>query len=205
MSSTSAVVASEVESLTNEQSGISQEIDIAFYGSADQPGFKIQVAIFNLVNQGFSLKSASAETIEEILTGGAIISDPLAFAAISERKQLTIDFVHFIAQLTSPLDATKEAIQNNPQQLEDIITLGITLYPQNARDILNAATMTGEISINDAFLIAIGAGLDPTLIASSTAAGGIEGTTIPLFSVTPLGSGIGAGGTGGGDTTASTN
>lgn len=179
-------------------------IEYSFYGTPDQPGYQIQVAIFNRVEQGFALEQAAQQTIKDIVDSNNIISDALAMAAIYERPSLAEAFVLQIAQSTQLLEATKLTMENNPGQLNSIIGLGVTLYPEFTRDIITAAALTGEVSEEDAILVAIAAGADPTLLALSTAAGSnVPG--LASFSAVPLGSGIGAGGTGGGDTTASTN
>ena len=67
--------------------------------------------------------------------------------------------------------------------------------------VVYAAFMTGEMDTDQALLDAIIAGADPTAVGEATAAGG---PVIPLLSA-PVGVGVGAGGTGGGDITASTN
>lgn len=181
-----------------------QKIAYNFYGTPDQPGYQIQVAIFELFEQGVPLDQAAQQIIALVIDQNQVIRDALAMAAVTEQPDLSVAFVYDISQLTALIDATKRTMEEHPGQLSSIISLGVTLYPDYTRDIIAAAALTGEMTEEDAILVAVAAGADPTLLASSTAAG-TDGPGLSPFSATPLGSGVGAGGTGGGDTTASTN
>ena len=97
-------------------------------------------------------------------------------------------------------DTTKGSIETFPGDAANVVQLAVTLYPSFAQEVIDSAITTGEIEPNDALLAAIAAGADPTSVSSATAAGGnVE------VAGTPAGTGVGAGGAGGGDTTASTN
>lgn len=181
-----------------------QKTEYTFYGTPDQPGYQIQSAIFALFEQGVPLEQAAQQVIDLAISQNQIIRDALAMAAIAEQPNLSVQFVLDIAQLKALIDASKRTMENNPGQLTSIISLGVSLYPDFTRDFITAAALTGEMTEEDAILLAIAAGADPTLLASSTAAGS-DGPGLSAFAAAPLGSGIGAGGTGGGDTTASTN
>jgi len=211
---TVAVVRPAVKTLTvNQPTTVTQEgqtpqllqnTAYIFYGTPDQPGYQIQTAIFALFDQGIPMEQAAQQVIELVINQNQIIRDALAMAAVAEQPSLSVEFVLDIAQLTALIDATKRVMEDNPGQLSSIISLGVTLYPDYTKDIIAAAALTGEMTEEDAILVAIGAGADPTLLASSTAAGS-DGPGLSAFAAVPLGSGIGAGGTGGGDTTASSN
>lgn len=180
------------------------KIAYTFYGTPDQPGYQIQTAIFSLFDQGIPLDEAAQHVIDLVINQNQVIRDALSMAAVARQPNLSIALVLDIAQLTALIDATKQTMEDNPGQLSSIISLGVTLYPDFTRDIITAASLTGEMTEEDAILLAIAAGADPTLLASRTAAG-TDGPGLSAFAATPLGSGVGAGGTGGGDTTASTN
>lgn len=173
------------------------------YGNPQQPGYQIQMAIYQMMRSGVTVNEAVLDVINRVVSENGVISDAVAATAVANDIKLSQDFVLDIAQLTALIDATKKTIVDNPEKLNEIVSLGVALYPMYAQDIITAASLTGEISEDDAVLLAIAAGADPTTITSATAAAAAGG--VPALAATPLGSGIGAGGTGGGDTTASTN
>lgn len=173
----------------------------SFYGTPDQPGYQIQRAIFDLFDTGVDLQLATERIVADVIDNAAVISDQIAMVTMADRPALAKQFVYVIAQYTQLGEATKQSILEAPESIDDIITLGVALYPDSVQEIITAATMTGEITEPQAILVALAAGADPTLIGATAA--GADG--ISTFAAAPLGSGIGAGGTGGGDTTASSN
>jgi hypothetical protein len=180
--------------------------DLIFYGDPTQPGYQIQLTIFQLVEQGMSLDLAVNQIITQINSDDSTLIGGEAKRLIRIDTAIAILFIGEIARLNGIIDATKESIVQLPSSLQEFMNLGFVLYPDYAQDIITAATLTGEITGEEALLVAINAGVDPTTVSSATAAGGDNQTAnvfIALF--TPVGSGTGAGGAGGGDTTVSPN
>ncbi|TRY32845.1 hypothetical protein [Aliiglaciecola sp. M165] len=193
---------------------VSQPTDIAkqtdvdlseygFYGDPTQPGYQIQQQIFTLVEQGMSIVDASKVVMNEIKSDDNSIIGGESRRLLIEVGSLSDAFIEDIALVTNLSDATRVAIAEFPDSVENIVTMGVTLYPDYAQDVINAAALSGEISDADALLLAIAAGADPTTVSTATASGAAAGAIVAT--PTPLGPGIGAGGSGGGDTTASTN
>jgi hypothetical protein len=174
-----------------------------FFGDPSQPGYQVQVEIFTHVAQGMPLDEATNKVIEQILNDDDSVIGGEANRMVSLDVPVSTQFIGEISRVTNLTDATKLSIETVPDRVDDIITLGVVLYPDYAQDIINAAALTGEISEQDALVLAIAAGADPTTVSTATASGPTAGAiaAIPV----PLGSGVGAGGAGGGDTTASTN
>jgi hypothetical protein len=175
----------------------------SFYGDPTQPGYQVQLEIFTLVAQGTPLDDATNNVIERIVNDEDGMIGGEANRVVSLDVPVSTQFIGDISRVTNLTDATKLTIETVPDRVRDIITLGVVLYPDYAQDIINAAALTGEISDEEALIVAIAAGADPTTVSTATASGTGAGTiaAIPV----PLGSGVGAGGAGGGDTTASTN
>lgn len=174
-----------------------------FFGDPSQPGYQIQTEIFTHVAQGLTIEEATLKVVNQIVNDENSIVGGEANRMISLDVPISTQFIGEISRTTNLTDATKLSIETVPGSVENIISLGVVLYPDYAQDIINAAALTGEIADQDALLLAIAAGADPTTVSTATASGPAAGAiaAAPI----PLGSGVGAGGAGGGDTTASTN
>lgn len=172
-----------------------------FFGDPSQPGYQIQTEIFTHVAQGMALDDATNKVIQQIISDENSIIGGEASRRVSLDVPVSTQFIGELSRVTNLTDATKLSIESVPNRVDDIITLAVVLYPDYAQDIINAAALTGEVSEQDALVLAIAAGADPTSVSTATASGPIAIAAIPI----PLGSGVGAGGAGGGDTTASTN
>ena len=105
-----------------------------------------------------------------------------------------------MVRVNSLIDVSKTLIEENPDRVIEVITLGVVLYPDFAQEVLDGAALTGVITPDDALIAALQAGADPASVSLATASGAEVAAPID-----PIGPGVGAGGTGGGDTTASTN
>lgn len=175
----------------------------SFFGDPTQPGYQVQVEIFTLVAQGMAIDEATNKVVQQIVNDEDGMIGGEANRMVSLDVPVSTQFIGEISRVTNLTEATKLSIETVPDRVRDIITLGVVLYPDYAQDIINAAALTGEISDEEALIVAIAAGADPTTVSTATASGTATGTiaAIPV----PLGSGVGAGGAGGGDTTASTN
>lgn len=177
--------------------------DYTFFGDPSQPGYQIQTAIFDLVSKGTPLEDSTNQIIQQIANDTDSVVGGEAKRLVALYIPISTQFIGELARVTNLIYATKLSIETVPDRVKDIITIGIVLYPKHAQDIINAAVLTGEIAYQDALIVAIEAGADPTTISTAPAAG--IATNAIAAVPTPLGSGVGAGGSGGGDTTASSN
>lgn len=171
------------------------------YGNVQQPGFKLHTAVVSLMVAGEPVETASAQALNNALGDGATMLSPRARSAVLADSDVSLTFLQTMVGSNSLIDTTKATIESYPDNAVTVVTLAVTLYPDFAQEIIDAAALTGEIDPNDALLAALSAGADPTTVSAATAAG----TGAVAIAAAPLGAGIGAGGTGGGDTTASTN
>ena len=191
-----------VLSLTATSQTLSQD-DTPLFGDARQPGFVFLTAVHILLNEGQSTDDAISSLLDVIFNDqDSPYFNGESTAQLAADKSMSMHFITNMVTLNKVFDSTKSAIEAFPERASDIISIAVSMYPDYAQEIIDAAVLTGEILADDALLAAIAAGADPTAISSATAAGG---PTLAGAPATPIGAGIGAGGTGGGDTTASTN
>ena len=163
-------------------------------------GARVQQQIAELVAGGKTPEDATSETLE------TLSSNEDETLTLGE-KDVLISYIGagvvFFGQLVGGselFEATMATIEALPDQAVGVITLAVTFFPEEASEIIAAAELTGEITQEDAIAVALAAGADIEDVSAQTAAGG-EIAAVPA----PLGAGVGAGGAGGGDTTASTN
>lgn len=175
---------------------------IEIYGKSDQPGYQIQQEIKMRVKAGSVLFNACEQVMKDALTPDSALLDKMTFDVVNQRQNLSFQLIHDIAQVTQLPEAVKMSIEKSPTEAGEIIIVAISLYPESAQEIVNAATLTGHISVENALIAALSAGADPTSVSIATAAGVTADVGAPP---NPLGVGVGAGGSGGGDTTASSN
>tara|TARA_R110001632_G_scaffold207285_5_gene331390 strand:- start:49615 stop:50262 length:648 start_codon:yes stop_codon:yes gene_type:complete len=178
----------------------SPEAEIILFGDENQPGRTVHTAIVELVKGGVSLDDAVSQTLADVTKEDGALLSGAARLVVGSNKDISAHFMGNMVSFNKLTDSTKGAIEAYPGNAADVIQLAVTLYPSFAQDVIDAAIITGEIEPNDALLAAIAAGADPTTVSTATAAGG----TVDV-AATPAGTGVGAGGAGGGDTTASTN
>jgi hypothetical protein len=171
----------------------------ALFGDEQQPGNRLHQYIADLIDNGDETTQAIELAIDTSLTEESTLLDTDAKTAVALDKSLSSSFFALMVENNSLIEVTKILIEESTGIAGQIIALGTYLYPDFAQDILNGAALTGVISDDDAFAIALASGADPTTISTATAA-----AAAPVAPA-PIGAGIGAGGTGGGDTTASTN
>lgn len=170
------------------------------FGDENQPGRSIHLAIVALVNSGVAVNDAVSQTIAKVTREDDALLSGTARLVVGLNKSISVDFMRNMVNFNKLTDTTKGSIETFPSDATNVIQLAVTLYPTFAQDVIDSAITTGEIEPNDALLAAIAAGADPTSVSAATAAGGNV-----AVAGTPAGTGIGAGGAGGGDTTASTN
>ena len=170
------------------------------FGDDNQPGHTIHSAIATMIESGATLDDAVKQTIANVTREDDALISGTARLVVGLNKEISANFMRNMVDFNKLTDSTKGSIEAFPGDAGEIIRLAVTLYPSFAQEVIDSAITTGEIEPNDALLAAISAGADPTTVSAGTAAGANVAVT-----TTPAGTGVGAGGTGGGDTTASTN
>lgn len=182
-------------------SAVAQQINNAsLYGDEVQPGNRLHDVVVQLMISGRTTPQAISGAIDLSMTEEDTTLTPDAKSAIAFNVLLSNDFYREMVVVNSLIDVTKTLIEENPGKVIEVITLGVVLYPDFAQEVLDGAALTGVITPDDALIAALQAGADPASVSLATAAGAAVSEPVD-----PIGGGIGAGGTGGGDTTASTN
>ena len=172
------------------------------FGDDDQPGNKLHANIMALVDQGSQRPDAISQALDASLTDEDNTLTGEAKSAVAFDVPLANEFYFEMTDVNSLIEVTKVLVETYPDKAVQVITLGTVLYPDFAQEVFDGAALTGVMLPEDILVAVLQAGADPTTVSSATAAG----TAAPATAaVVPLGAGIGAGGTGGGDTTASTN
>lgn len=177
------------------------------FGDPTQPGYQLQQQIIDQMEQGDNFVEALSQVMNDAINPTRTILNDSAFSAVDNDFDLAVDFMQLMA-LTNELSPVVIELMNLfPEFAEQNIRLGVSLYPDYAQDVLNAAAQTATIDPDSALLAALDAGADPTDVSSAAAAGLAPAANVGIIAPTaaPLGAGIGAGGTGGGDTTTSAN
>jgi len=172
------------------------------FGNEQQPGSRMMQAINDRIIQGNAIDDSINAVIRSALYDeNSELLSALAKDAMAADLPSSVLFLQSMKQTNNLFEATKLAIESQPQAIVSLIDISVALYPDFAQDVINAAVMTGEMDPNAALIAAIAAGADPTSVSEATAVGGTVATTISG----PIGLGLGAGGAGGGDPSASTN
>ncbi|MFQ3251113.1 hypothetical protein [Glaciecola sp.] len=178
-----------------------QQINTAsLFGDEVQPGNRLHDVVVQLMERGSTTPQAISGAIDQSMTKDDTTLTPDAKSAVAFNVTLSNAFYREMVVVNSLIDVTKTLIEEYPEKVIEVITLGVVLYPDFSQEVLDGAALTGVITPDDALIAALQAGADPSRVSVATAAG----TTVSQ-PVQPVGSGVGAGGTGGGDTTASSN
>jgi hypothetical protein len=172
---------------------------VNLFGDEVQPGNRLHNVVVQLMDKGSTVPLAISIAIDSSITEEDTMLLPEAKSAIAFNLSLSNAFYREMVVVNSLIEVTKTLIEENPDSVIEVMTLGIVLYPDFAQEVLDGATLTGSINPEDAFIAALQAGADPSSISLSSARGPAPQP------IEPVGVGIGSGGTGGGDTTASTN
>lgn len=172
---------------------------VSLFGDEVQPGNRLHDVVVKLMDKGSTVPLAISGAIDSSMTQEDTTLPPEAKSAIAFNVSLSNAFYGEMVVVNSLIEVTKTLIEESPDSVIEVITLGIALYPDFAQEVLDGATLTGAINPDDAFIAALQAGADPSSISLSPARGPAPEP------IEPVGAGIGSGGTGGGDTTASTN
>lgn len=178
-----------------------QQINTAsLFGDEVQPGNRLHDVVIRLMESGSTTPQAISGAIDQSMTKDDTTLTPDAKSAVAFNVTLSNAFYREMVVVNSLIDVTKTLIEEYPDRVIEVITLGVVLYPDFSQEVLDGAALTGVITPDDALIAALQAGADPSRVSVATAAG-----TAVSQPVQPIGSGVGAGGTGGGDTTASSN
>ena len=181
---------------------VAQTAAPSLFGDNNQPGNKLHTNITAKVESGVNPSQAIIEVIESSITEDDTTLNGESKSAIAFDLPVSNQFYVEMMSTNSLIEVTKVLIESNPTKAVHIVTLGAVLYPDFAQEVFDGAALTGIMSNEDLLVVMLQAGVDPTSVSSATAAG--TGAA-PIAATVPLGAGIGAGGTGGGDTTASSN
>ena len=173
------------------------------FGDETQPGNRLHDEIVLLHENGE--QNAIAIAIEESIQGESTMLGGEAKQAIAFDIPHANFFYVNMTEFNSLIEVTKRLIESKPEMAIHTITLAVVLYPDFAQEIYDGAALTGVLNNDDLLIAMLQAGADPSTFVDATAAGISTATGPVVATIPPLGSGIGAGGTGGGDTTASTN
>lgn len=168
------------------------------FGNEQQPGYRLHVDIAVHYNDG--------EPFPIVRAIDAALEDDNTLLGVEAKQALAFNvehanaFYHSMIENNSLIEVTKRLLEVSPNMVVHTITLAVILYPDYTQEIYEGASLTGILNNDDLLVVLSQAGADPYLISDATAADGPIAESVP-----PLGAGIGAGGTGGGDITASTN
>ncbi|MDT0595955.1 hypothetical protein [Glaciecola petra] len=174
----------------------------SLFGDDEQPGNRLHEVIAAKMANGEAKNAAIVDAIKVALTDADNSLNGEAKSAVAFDIPLAEQFYVQMVDVNSLIEVTKVLIEENASKAIHVITLGTVLYPDFAQEVFDGAALSGVMAPEDILVAVLQAGADATTVSDPTAIGGDANTNI---AVTPLGAGIGAGGTGGGDTTASTN
>jgi hypothetical protein len=169
-----------------------------YFGDNKQPGNFLHSSIMSFIESGDDSHIAIEKAIKESLT------TTLADINQSENSldvALTHLFYDQMIDVNSLDNVTQILIELYPNKAVDIISLGVRLYPDFAQDVFDGAVATGVLTPEEVYASALKAGAGIRSISDTT----LVGNAAPPMAAKPLGAGIGAGGTGSGDPTASNN
>lgn len=177
-----------------------QVTSVSLFGDEVQPGNRLHDVVVQLMETGSTTPQAISGAIDQSMTEEDTTLTPDAKSAVAFNVPLSNAFYREMVVLNSLIEVTKILIEDDPEKVIEVITLGVVLYPDFAQEVLDAAALTGVISPDDALIAALQAGANPASVSLATA----SGPAVPQ-PIDPIGVGIGGGGGGGGDPTASTN
>lgn len=174
----------------------------SLFGDDNQPGNRLHEIIAGKMANGEAKDAAIVSAIEISLTDADNSLDGESKSAVAFDIPLAEQFYVEMVDVNSLIEVTKVLIEENAGKAVHVITLGTVLYPDFAQEVFDGAALSGVMAPEDILVAVLQAGADPTTVSDATATVPGDGTNV---AIAPLGAGIGAGGTGGGDTTASTN
>ncbi len=179
------------------------QIEAELFGDQNQPGNRLHTQIVEVMETGADASQAISEVIEAAVTKEARILNGEGKSAVAFNLDLSQNFYSEMISSNSLIDVVKVLSEEYSEKAVEIISLGAALYPDYVQDIYDGAVLAGVMASEDILVALLQAGADPSAVSDATAAAGNQAAG--LVNTPPLGTGVGAGGTGGGDTTASTN
>lgn len=170
---------------------------VSFAQEGSVPGLQVRNLLVTEIEEGAAVEQAASEVSQTVLSEGMFF-DAAGLSYLSENQPAYQSLVGLLNDNATGFELAIAGFTELPEQPEQVVTIAILMFPEDANEIYNIALQMQVISEEDALLAVINAGVDPSTL-NATAAGAAGNT----FS--PLGVGTGAAGAGGGDTTVSAN
>jgi hypothetical protein len=168
-----------------------QDTHNKLFGNEKQSGYLLHQSVLNLIDQGEALSLATKHVLRLAISGDNLEIPLITKQVIVENSIISHAFITAMVVQNALFSVTKSIIERYPTNTTQIIVLSVGLYPQFAQIAINAAIITGEIDSNEAVIVAISAGADPTSVSEATAAGVASAAKpIILASPAPIGAGI---------------
>jgi hypothetical protein len=181
-------------------SAIAQQVDNRYlFGDEIQPGSRLHDAVVQLMDNGSTALHAISGAIVQSMTEDDKTLPPDAKSAVAFNVPLSNEFYREMVVVNSLIEVTKTLIEERPDRVIEVITLGIVLYPDFVQEVLDGVAVTGIMTLDDAVIAALQAGANPSSVSLASASGLVARPVILI------GAGIGSGGADGGDKTASIN
>jgi hypothetical protein len=181
-------------------SAIAQQVDNRYlFGDEIQPGSRLHDAVVQLMDNGSTALHAISGAIVQSMTEDDKTLPPDAKSAVAFNVPLSNEFYREMVVVNSLIEVTKTLIEERPDRVIEVITLGIVLYPDFVQEVLDGVAVTGIMTLDDAVIAALQAGAKPSSVSLASASGLVARPVILI------GTGIGSGGADGGDKTASIN
>lgn len=153
-----------------------------------------------LVQGGESIETAISSVVDNALTESNDLLNEDQKLLVSENADIAKALLLAVYNQQDVLAAITDVTGSYQNRIREVVATAVALFPNNANDIVIAASLTGLLTEEELIEIALENGATEEQLGTATAAGGDVGPN-----VTPLGEGVGAAGNGGGDPSASTN
>ncbi|WP_395340680.1 hypothetical protein PN836_017445 [Ningiella sp. W23] len=200
----------------------------SLFGNDEQPGHRLHGNIVSLyLNDSLSEQAAIDSAVEKSLEDDSNILNVDAKVTVASDSGLAKTFYELMTEHNSLIEVTKRLVEAQPEQAQATIRLGVALYPDFAQEIYDGVAITGILDSDELTIAMLDANADPALFGEATATGNELPVELPptdgfdalaaaavsddflaalsVQDIDPLGAGIGGGGTGSGDDTASDN
>jgi hypothetical protein len=174
--------------------------DVAPYGNDQQPGHNLHTLILNNKSVNEDIDDAVESGILTVLEDDSTILPATSKSALAFNMDISNSFFIEMVDANNLTDVVKVMLELYPQNNPHVIHMSVVLYPDFVQDVCIASAMSSSIDQPDLITMIIQSGGDPSSCIVTGTGASVNGNNIP-----PLGPGIGAGGTGGGDSTVSTN
>lgn len=165
-----------------------------------QPGKSIEEEVKEQIDSGAIASLAVEQIMRKAITEDSTVVDPETKSIIAFDLPLAESLMLEIVTTGSVVSSIKALMEIESSKAIQIVTLGLQLYPKFSDQVLKGALLADVLTKEDLYVVALQTGVDPSNLLQETASG-----DNPIGILIPLGAGIGAAGTGGGETTASSN